>query len=149
MDIEWKNTKEQRETLKAKFGGRCGYCGEVLSKMQADHIKPVTRITTGLDGNTLPSGERKLLNPERNIVSNMMPACPSCNNSKGGYDLEGWRDLISRSAQIVAKQKPIFKAGVRFGVISVTENPVVFYFEKLKHPVPVGEGTDTNRKKVI
>ena len=128
---EWKNTKSQREALRQKFGGRCGYCGEHLTKMQADHINPVTRLTTDPWGKSLPPDERRMINPERNIVGNMMPSCPQCNNSKGGYDLEGWRDLIARSAEIVAKQKSIFRAGVRMGVIKVTEEPVVFYFEKV------------------
>lgn len=126
---EWTNSKSQREKLRQKFDGRCGYCGEELTKMQADHVKPVIRLTTDPWGKTLPASERRYIKPERNVVGNMMPACPACNNSKGGYDLEGWRDLISRSAEIVAKQKPIFKAGVRFGVIEVTDQPVVFHFE--------------------
>ena len=131
---EWTNSKAQRAALKAKFDGRCGYCGEPLTKMQADHIKPVIRLTTDPWGNPLPASERRYIKPERNVVGNMMPACPSCNNSKGGYDLEGWRDLIARSAEIVSKQKPIFKAGVRFGVIEVSDKPVRFYFEKQKEP---------------
>lgn len=59
----------------------------------------------------------------------MMPACGPCNLSKGGYTLEGWRDLIQRSGEIVAKEKSIFRAGVRFGVIKVSDKPVKFYFE--------------------
>ena len=129
---EWTNSKAQREALRQKFDGRCGYCGELLTKMQADHIKPVIRLTTDPWGKPLPAGERRYIKPERNVVGNMMPACPSCNSSKGGYDLEGWRDLISRSAEIVAKQKPIFRAGVRFGVIAVNDARVEFYFEKQK-----------------
>ena len=128
---EWTNSKSQRDALRKKFDGLCGYCGEPLKQMQADHIKPVIRLTTDPLGNQLPPSERRYIKPERNVVGNMMPACPSCNNSKGGYDLEGWRDLISRSAEIVAKQKPIFRAGVRFGVIAVVETPVVFHFEKI------------------
>jgi 5-methylcytosine-specific restriction endonuclease McrA len=130
MSEEWKGSKSQREALRSRFDGRCGYCGEVLVKMQADHIKPVTRLTMDAEGRPLPSSERRMMNPENNVMSNMMPACPPCNNTKGGYSLEGWRDLIQRSAEIVAREKPIFRAGVRMGVISVSATPVVFYFER-------------------
>lgn len=127
---EWKGTKAQRAALREKFGGRCGYCGEELVKMQADHIEPVIRLTTDPWGKPLPASERRLIKPERNVFGNMMPACPPCNNSKGGHTLEGWRDLLSRSAEIVAREKSIFRAGRRFGVISVSDKPVVFHFEK-------------------
>jgi 5-methylcytosine-specific restriction endonuclease McrA len=99
--------------------------------MQADHIAPVTRLINDVGGNPLPASEQRMMNPERNVVGNMMPACPQCNNSKGGYSLEGWRDLLKRSAEIVAREKPIFRAGVRMGVISVSAEPVVFHFEKV------------------
>lgn len=129
---EWKNTKAQRAALKDRFGGRCGYCGEIMTKMQADHIKPVIRLTTDAWGKPLPAEDRKLMKPERNVVGNMMPACAPCNNSKGGYPLEDWRKMLARSGEIVAREKPIFRAGVRMGVISVSDAPVVFYFERVK-----------------
>lgn len=127
---EWKGSKTQRETLRQKFDGRCGYCGDPLTKMHADHIEPVIRITTDPWGKPLPAAERRLINPERNVVGNMMPACAPCNISKGGYRLEEWRQLIARSHEIVAREKSIFRAGVRFGVIRVMDDPVVFFFER-------------------
>lgn len=130
MSEEWKGSKRQREKLRKMFNGRCAYCGEPMVKMQADHVVPVTRITTDPWGKPLPASERRFIHPGRNVVGNMMPACAPCNNSKGGYKLEEWRKMLERSAEIVAKQKPIFKAGVRFGVIEVTGRPVVFHFEK-------------------
>ena len=72
-----------------------------------------------------------MLKPERNVVANMMPACKSCNLHKGGYSLDGWRDIIQRSAEIVRKQTSTFRAGERFGVIAVSEKPVRFYFERI------------------
>lgn len=61
-------TKEQREKLKQKFGGRCGYCGDVLTNMHADHIKPVIRVTTDHMGRPLNSGECYMVRPELNNV---------------------------------------------------------------------------------
>lgn len=130
---EWKNSKQQRADLYQIFGGRCGYCGELLVKMQADHIEPVTRLTTDPWGKRLPASERRFMNPERNVVANMMPACAQCNNSKGGYRLEEWRALIQRAHEIVAREKPIFRAAVRLGTISVANIPIVFHFEKQAH----------------
>lgn len=126
----WTGSKSQREALRQKFGGKCGYCGEHLTKMHADHIEPVIRIVNDPWGKPLPPSERRMINPERNVVGNMMPACGPCNISKGGYKLEEWRAMLARSHEIVAREKSIFRAGVRFGVIEVTDRPVVFHFER-------------------
>lgn len=132
LSEEWRSTKKQRETLRAKFGGRCAYCGNDLGrKMHADHMRPVMRITTDQWMSPLPSSERRLLKPERNTVSNMMPACAPCNLHKGGYSLEGWRDILQRSAAILRRDTSTFRAGERFGIITVSEQPVQFYFERL------------------
>lgn len=95
--------------------------------MQADHLEPVVRIHPS-PWNDL--AVTKLLKPERNVVANMMPACPPCNLHKGGYSLEQWRAYLQRSADIVRKQTSTFRAGERFGVITVSEDPIVFYFER-------------------
>lgn len=128
---EWKGNKRQKDALRQKFGGRCAYCGCELRAMHADHLEPVVRLHTDPWGRPLPHAEKKLMKPERNVVSNMMPACGPCNLHKGGYSLDGWRDIIQRSAEIVRKQTSTFRAGERLGVISVSDTPVVFYFERL------------------
>lgn len=132
MGEEWRNTKAQRAALREKFDGKCAYCGNDLGRaMHADHLQPCIRITRDPWGKPLPAAECRMVKPERNTVANMMPACAPCNLHKGGYDLEGWRDIIQRSASIVAKQTSTFKAGERFGVIVVNNAPVEFYFERL------------------
>jgi len=132
---EWRGTKAQRETLRQKFGGRCAYCGNELGRaMHADHFEPCIRITRDPWSCPLPADECYMVKPERNTVANMMPACAPCNLHKGGYDLEGWRDILQRSAAIVAKQTSTFRAGERFGVITVSNAPVVFYFERAASP---------------
>jgi 5-methylcytosine-specific restriction endonuclease McrA len=137
---EWRGTKAQRRALYAKFGGRCAYCGCKLSKMQADHLRPVIRITTDQWGRALPASECRMVKPEHNTVANMMPACPPCNRHKGGYDLEGWRAIIERSAQIARSATSTFKAGERFGIITVNEQPVRFYFERSTKVEVAGRG---------
>ena len=130
MEEAWTGSKRQKDELRARFSGRCGYCGQIMDKMHADHIEPVIRITTDPWGRPLPADQCRMIAPERNVVSNMMPACGPCNISKGGHSVEGWRDLLNRSAEIVAREKSIFRAGVRFGLISVNPGPVVFHFER-------------------
>ena len=139
MSEVWTGSKRQKEALRATFDGRCGYCGEVMARMHADHIKPVIRVTTDPCGKPLPAADHKMMRPERNTVANMMPACGPCNISKGGHTLEGWRDLLARSAEIVGREKSLFRAGVRFGVIHVRTEPVVFYFERRKKESGHGE----------
>ena len=128
---EWTGSKKQRDELRAKFGGKCAYCGNALDKMHADHLEPCIRVTRDCMGRALPASECYMVKPERNTVANMMPACAACNLHKGGYSLEGWRDILQRSAQIVGKQTSTFRAGERFGIIAVSEAPIVFYFERL------------------
>lgn len=129
-DEIWTGSKRQRDALRARFGGRCCYCGEMLTKMHADHLDPVIRITRDPWGRPLPTSEHRMVRENKNTVANMMPSCGPCNISKGGYRLEDWREIISRSAEIVAREKSIFRAGVRFGIIQVVRRPVVFYFEE-------------------
>ncbi len=130
-DVPWLNSKAQRDALRAKFDGRCAYCGCLLDKLHADHLLPVVRITRDCMGRPLPASECYYVKPERNVVSNMMPACAPCNLHKSSYTLEGWRDILQRSADICRRDTSTFKAGERFGIISVSAKPVVFYFETL------------------
>ena len=128
---EWRNTKAQREALRAMFDGRCAYCGNELGRvMHADHVEPCIRITTDPWSRPLPAAEHRMIKPERNAVGNMMPSCAPCNLHKGGYPLEQWRAYLQRSAEIVRKQTSTFRAGERFGIITVNNAPVVFYFER-------------------
>ena len=129
VEEEWRGTKRQKDVLRAKFDGRCAYCGCLLDKMHADHLEPVIRLHTDAWGKPLPTAEKRFMKPERNTVANMMPSCGPCNLHKGGYTLEHWRRHIERSAEIVRKQTSTFRAGERFGVITVTEKPIRFYFE--------------------
>ena len=131
MGEEWRGTKAQREALRAMFGGLCAYCGGELGKsMHADHVEPCGHKTRDQWLQPLPAAERGFYRPERNVVSNMMPACAPCNLHKGGYTLEQWRTYLARSAEIVRKQASTFRAGERFGVITVSSDPIVFYFER-------------------
>lgn len=130
-DEPWTGSKRQREALRAKYDGRCAYCGAIMDKMHADHLVPVLRVQTDPWGRRLPVGEQWKHRPERDVVSNMMPACGPCNLHKGGYSLEEWRALLNRADDVLARDKSIFRMAIRIGKIVINRNPVVFYFEHL------------------
>ena len=65
--------QEWKETI-IFFGGECAYCGCTPHKgrsLTRDHLQPVSR-----GGKT--------------IQSNIVPACESCNSSKGADDFKDW-----------------------------------------------------------
>ena len=61
-------TVEEWKTIKNEAGNRCSYCGKKSSKLQMDHVVPVSK-----------GGSHN--------AENITPACPSCNQSKGNRSL--------------------------------------------------------------
>ncbi|MBA7549383.1 hypothetical protein ES705_41863 [subsurface metagenome] len=61
---EWLDRKEQ-------YGFRCAYCHKKLKRLTKDHIVPLSRGGT-------------------NYIYNIVPACRSCNGSKGNQDILAW-----------------------------------------------------------
>lgn len=57
--------------IAAKFGGRCAYCEEPSDRLDPDHVVPLSK-----------GGP--------NTVSNLLPACPSCNSDKQALSLDAW-----------------------------------------------------------
>ena len=62
--IDWK-------CCKVYFGHRCAYCGKEIKKATQDHVIPVEK-----DGDY--------------TVTNVVPACMSCNSSKGNKSFDEW-----------------------------------------------------------
>ena len=63
-------TKSEWEEIKTSFNFTCAYCGAQV-KLERDHIIPLTK------GGAFSKG-------------NIVPACKSCNSSKGNRDLLSW-----------------------------------------------------------
>jgi 5-methylcytosine-specific restriction endonuclease McrA len=61
-------TVEEWETIKNEASNRCSYCGQKSNKLQMDHVVPVSK-----------GGSHN--------AENIVPACPSCNQSKGNRGL--------------------------------------------------------------
>lgn len=117
-----KLTKAQRAELKQKFGGHCAYCGELLGdKWHADHIDPIRRNWR----------ENTSVHPERDVIENLNPACAPCNINKHSCSLEGFRKQIEhyRDVQLL-RDSGTARHLIRFGLIEIKPNPVIFYFER-------------------
>jgi 5-methylcytosine-specific restriction endonuclease McrA len=108
-----------REDVYRKCGGKCGYCGSdiTVKSMQVDHIIP-----------------REYHIEERygchvNDMRNLMPSCRYCNNFKNTFTLEEFRKEIALQASRAHKYSVNYRTALRFGQITETPKPVVFYFE--------------------
>lgn len=112
-----KFTKSERQQIYEMFNGHCAYCGcEItLQQMQADHIEPLE--LGGADE-----------------ISNLYPACRSCNHYKHTFTLERFRNALEHMPNVLMRDSVTYKNAVRFGLIKHPENPKVeFYFEKVRN----------------
>lgn len=111
-----KFTKSERQQIYDMFNGHCAYCGcEItLKQMQADHIEPLE--LGGADE-----------------ISNLYPACRSCNHYKHTMTIERFRQVLERMPSVLMRDNVTYRNAVRSGLIKHPENPKVeFYFEKVK-----------------
>ena len=108
-------TKAERQAVYDKCGGHCAYCGCELniSKMNVDHVKPIS-----IDG--------------EDVLDNMLPACRSCNNYKASMSVEGLRRAIERWPEVLARDSVTYKNAVRYGLVLPNPKPVKFYFETME-----------------
>lgn len=108
-------TKAERQAVYDKMGGYCAYCGTSISlkAMQADHVVPLHK--GGSDE-----------------VSNMLPACRSCNHYKSTLTVEQFRGCVERWPVVLERDSVTYRNAVRFGQIMPTPQRVVFFFERLR-----------------
>lgn len=132
-------SKKDRELIKAKFGGKCAYCGCDLPEKgwHADHVAPCLRRME-----VVPVEDRKnryafelrhngeFIRPEANRLDNMFPACAPCNLFKSSFSLELFRSEISKQAERAMKTSVNHRTAMRFGLIVETGIEVEFWFEK-------------------
>jgi len=126
-------TKKERirEIVFKKYNGHCAYCGcELKAGWHVDELMPIRR------NHYYDKHEHKWVydgtceHPERLTIDNQFPACPSCNINKHSMSLEGFRKLIQGFVNSLNRDSTQYKIAKRYGLITETENPVVFYFEK-------------------
>jgi hypothetical protein len=127
------------------FGGRCAYCGVELSEKgwHADHVEPVVRcyqygemIESAFGFNSYQSygGGRKKIkgldNPDGERKDNLWPSCRACNINKSSMKLEHWRKFLTEGPESLASYNGRFRHMIRFGVVTVNHEPLLFWFEK-------------------
>ncbi len=113
MSARKKLTPAECRAVYDKLGGHCAYCGCEISlrEMQVDHITPLRK--GGIDA-----------------LSNMFPACRSCNHYKSTLTVQQFRQMIERMPAALMRDSVTYKNAVRFGVVTPSPHPVVFYFER-------------------
>jgi len=116
--------KKDRQATFEKYNGKCAYCGcELLKGWHVDHLEPIRR---DLLIRNKPS------HPERDCISNYMPACASCNINKHSETLEGFRAAIKAYMKHLNGINTQYKIAKRYGLIKETDIEVKFYFETIK-----------------
>lgn len=108
--------KAKREAVYKKYDGHCAYCGREIEykDMQVDHFLPF-RAWGIEDAGT-------------DDLSNLMPACRTCNHYKRANSLETFRRYIYEIPKKL-RTNYIYKVGLIYGNVSDIEKPIKFYFE--------------------
>ncbi len=118
--------KIDRQEIYDKCSGHCAYCGVeiTIKQMQVDHIKPLYRndnVTTlevwGVERGT-------------DDVDNLNPSCARCNKWKSTYSLETFREIVQTSINRLERDTPNFRLARDYGLLKVTPDPVIFFFER-------------------
>lgn len=125
MEKRKRLTKQQREDVYNKYGGRCAYCGEKINfeDMQVDHVNSYYR-------NDGPRGH-KLTDEEMNDPKNLLPACRMCNFYKGTSTLEEFRERLQCDLTNNAMRQFATRLAVRYHLLTLNLiRPFKFYFEK-------------------
>ncbi len=112
-------TKAEREQVRAKYGGRCAYCGCVLQKRwHADHRESLYR--TGVPRYR-----------DMATVADFEPACQRCNLWKSVYTVEQFRSEIQTQIIRLRRNSAPFRLAEDYGIVTAASDvPVVFYFER-------------------
>lgn len=130
-------TRKQRERLRMKFGGRCAYCGCELPEKgwHADHVQAVLRksercMKAAEKGIFRLKTTGEVFRPEADCPENIFPSCAPCNLLKTTYSLEMFRKQVSLQVERGRRSSVNFRTAERFGLISVVNKPIVFWFEQ-------------------
>ena len=118
-------TKNERQIVFDKYGGKCAYCGCELQKgWHIDHIQPAFHNWSDEDVKRHLKQERGL-----NIIENYNPACPRCNRWKGTWSIEQFRNEISLQLERLERDSAQFRMARDYGLIKTSEIEVRFYYE--------------------
>ena len=115
--------KSVRELVFNKYGGKCSYCGCLLSHpFHIDHLIPKRRYSYVCN----PALEKG-----KDIVENFMPSCISCNTSKSDLSIEQFRERVFDRLRRLNNSSTEYRIAKRFGLVTENITPIVFHFEKV------------------
>jgi 5-methylcytosine-specific restriction endonuclease McrA len=119
--------KINRQEVYNKCSGHCAYCGKeiTIKEMQVDHIHPHWHTLNEQEAS------RSGLTKGSHDIDNLNPSCARCNKWKSTYSLETFREVIQKSISRLERDTPNFRLAKDYGLLEVTENKVIFYFEKI------------------
>ena len=133
---------KKRQAIFDKSNGVCWYCGcELVKGWHIDHLEPIVRR----DHSWMSKESRELLgasgcdHPERDIEENKVPSCASCNIMKSRLSVEGFRECISNFINSLNSYTNQYKFAKKYGLVTETSKPVVFWFEKNSSGLTVEE----------
>lgn len=125
-----KLNKSERKIVYDKCKGHCAYCGcEIPFKgFHVEHIRCMRNY--------------EFTDDTVDTIENMLPSCASCNRYKSTYDLETFRRMLSGIPKRLARDVSTYNIALRFGMIEEHNEPIKFYFEKLRE-----EGGDMENER--
>ena len=93
-------TSEQWRALQEAWGG-CAYCGATGTALQRDCLQPVAH-------------------GGRYTLTNVVPACPTCNASKSDTEVTGWlrRKRLDEAAFLLRQREVSAVLATRFAAVS-------------------------------
>lgn len=116
-----------REMLFKKYDGRCAFCGcQLVARWHVCGIQPL-KSSVGPKGNVIIGDDS---------YENKLPACVPCSlariqHSHGGLiDIESFRKSLYWSMEFL-QHDANYKKAIRYGLIIETNEPIIFYFEKV------------------
>ena len=111
--------KNIRQSVYEKCNGHCAYCGcEISFKgFNVDHVKCLRNHEWEDDS--------------IDKIDNMLPSCRSCNQYKSTYELEVFREQLSKIPERIERDVSTYGIAKRFGMVVEQRKPIKFYFEKL------------------
>ena len=119
----------KRHQVYLKYKGRCAYCGNEIGgidRMHMDHITPQCK------SDNLPEHINK------NDLENLNPSCARCNLFKHSWNLEEFREAISKiNVDLLDIGK--FNIALDYGMISIKDFDGRFYFEKVADDIAMLE----------
>ena len=126
--------KEDRERIYHKCNEKCAYCGEGidLKDMQIDHIIPQYNFVMHIRNKfRIPEFLSHLTEADLNHYDNLLPTCRICNKWKSAFDLELFRSEVYEQIKRLNDYSSNYRIAKRYGLLSETLKPIVFYFEKI------------------